>query len=41
MRKFRTVALEDSREVERLLDHYNLEAVLSVGYRVRHYQNIE
>ena len=35
IRKFRTVALEGAREVERLLDHYNLEAVLSVGYRVR------
>jgi hypothetical protein len=33
--KFRTVALEGLREVERLLDYYNLEAVLSVGYRVR------
>ena len=35
IRKFRTVALEGSRDVERLLDHYNLEAVLAVGYRVR------
>jgi len=35
IRKFRTVALEGAREVERLLDHYNLDAVLSVGYRVR------
>ena len=35
IRKFRIVALEGAREVERLLDHYNLEAVLAVGYRVR------
>lgn len=35
IRKFRTVALEGTRDVERLLDHYNLEAVLAVGYRVR------
>ncbi|PHR95027.1 MAG: hydroxyacid dehydrogenase [Oceanobacter sp.] len=35
IRKFRTVALEGTREVERLLDHYNLDAVFSVGYRVR------
>lgn len=35
IRKFRTVAREGSRDVERLLDHYNLEAVLAVGYRVR------
>lgn len=35
IRKFRTVALEGQREVERLLDHYNLDVVLAVGYRVR------
>ena len=35
IRKLRTVALEGTRDVERLLDHYNLEAVLAVGYRVR------
>ena len=35
IRKFRTVALEGTRDVERLLDHYNLDAVLAVGYRVR------
>lgn len=34
IRKFRIVALEGKREVERMLDHYNLEAVLSVGFRV-------
>ncbi len=33
IRKFRIVALEGASEVERLLDHYNLDAVLSViGY---------
>ena len=35
IRKFRTVAREGARDVERLLDHYSLEAVLAVGYRVR------
>lgn len=35
IRKFRIVAMEGKRDVERLLDHYNLEAVLAVGYRVR------
>ena len=35
IRKFRIVAREGARDVERLLDHYNLEAVLAVGYRVR------
>jgi len=35
IRKFRIVAREGTRDVERLLDHYNLDAVMAVGYRVR------
>jgi len=35
IRKFRIVQNEGKRQVERLVDHYNLEAILSVGYRVR------
>ena len=35
IRKFRIVAREAARDVERLVDHYNLEAILHVGYRVR------
>lgn len=35
IRKFRIVAREGTRDVERLVDHYNLDAVLHVGYRVR------
>lgn len=35
IRKFRIVQTEGVREVSRLVDHYRLEAVLSVGYRVR------
>jgi len=35
IRKFRIVQAEGKREVERLVDHYNLEAILAVGYRVR------
>jgi hypothetical protein len=35
IRKFRIVAREAARDVERLVDHYNLDAVLQVGYRVR------
>lgn len=35
IRKFRIVRLEGEREVERLIDYYNLEAILAVGYRVR------
>lgn len=35
IRKFRIVQTEGKREVSRLVDHYNLEVVLAVGYRVR------
>jgi hypothetical protein len=35
IRKFRIVRLEGSRTVERDLDHFRLEAILAVGYRVR------
>lgn len=35
IRKFRIVRLEGKREVAREVEHYNLEAILSVGYRVR------
>jgi hypothetical protein len=35
IRKFRIVAPEGARVVERLTDHYNLDVVLQVGYRVR------
>jgi hypothetical protein len=35
VRKFRTVQLEGHREVERELDHYNLDVIISVGNRVK------
>ena len=35
IRKFRIVQTEGSRQVTRLLDHYNLDAILAVGYRTR------
>jgi hypothetical protein len=35
IRKFRIVRLEGSRRVEREIEHYRLEAILAVGYRVR------
>lgn len=35
VRKFRTVQQEGEREVTWLLDYYNLDAILSVGYRVK------
>ena len=35
IRKFRIVRREGVREVTREIDHYNLSAILAVGYRVR------
>lgn len=35
VRDFRTVRQEGARRVERALTHYNLDMILSVGYRVR------
>lgn len=34
IRKFRIVQTEGAREVSRLVDHYNLDTILAVGYRV-------
>ena len=38
VRNFRTVQIEGSRQVERDLDFYNLNAIISVCYRVNSYQ---
>lgn len=35
IRKFRIVQIEGGRDVSRLVDHYSLNAILAVGYRVR------
>lgn len=35
IRKFRIVQFEGERQVRRLVDHYHLDAILAVGYRVR------
>ena len=35
VRNFRTVQKEGSREVERNIDYYNLDVIISVGYRVK------
>ena len=35
VRKFRTVQTEGARQVERGLEHYNLDVIISVGYRVK------
>jgi hypothetical protein len=38
---FATVQIEGNREVTRLVEHYNLDMVLSVGYRVKSKRGIE
>lgn len=35
VRKFRTVQTEGKRQVERIIDSYNLDVIISVGYRVK------
>lgn len=41
IRKFRIVRFEGEREVSRMIDHYNLEAILAVGYRVRSNRGVQ
>lgn len=40
-RKFRQVRKEGNREVEREIDHYNLDVIISVGYRVKSVQGTQ
>ena len=39
--KFATVQLEGDREVKRKVEHYNLDLILAVGYRVKSKRGIE
>lgn len=41
IRKFLIVAREGARNVERLVDHYNLEVILHLGYRVRSHRGTQ
>lgn len=41
VRKFRTVQTEGSREVARDLTHYNLDVIISVGYRVKSHRGTQ
>lgn len=41
IRKFRIVRQEGKRQVSREIEHYNLEAILAVGYRVRSSRGIQ
>lgn len=38
IRKFRIVRQEGSRQVKRAIEHYNLDVIISVGYRVKSIQ---
>ena len=40
-RNFRLVRLEGNREVEREVEHYNLDVIISVGYRVKSQQGTQ
>jgi hypothetical protein len=41
IRKFRIVRIEGKREVVREIEHYNLDAVLAVGFRVRSHRGTQ
>ena len=41
VKKYLTVRTEGSREVSRIVDHYNLDAILAVGYRVRSHRGTQ
>ncbi|MGA2543274.1 MAG: virulence RhuM family protein [Verrucomicrobiota bacterium] len=41
IRKFRIVRSEGAREVAREIEHYSLEAILAVGYRVRSHRGTQ
>jgi hypothetical protein len=41
VRNFRTVQTEGTREVEREHDYYNLDVIISVGYRVKSVQGTQ
>jgi hypothetical protein len=41
IRKFRIVRREGERDVARLIDHYSLDCILAVGYRVRSARGVQ
>lgn len=41
VRKFRTVQKEGKREVVRTISHYNLDLIISLGYRVNSHEGIQ
>ena len=41
VRNFRIVQKEGTREVSRLVDHYNLDVIISVGYRIKSHRGTQ
>ena len=41
VRKFRTVQLEGKRQVSREIEFFNLDVIISVGYRVNSHRGVE
>ncbi len=41
IRKFRTVRQEGKRQVQRDIEHYNLDVIISVGYRVKSHRGVQ
>jgi len=41
IRKFRIVQTEGKREVERIVDFYNLDVIIAVGYRVKSHRGTQ
>ncbi|MDB4916309.1 MAG: toxin Fic, partial [Gemmatimonadetes bacterium] len=41
IRRYRIVQTEGSREITREVEHYNLQAILAVGYRVRSHRGTQ
>jgi hypothetical protein len=41
VRKFRTVQIEGARKVLRQIDHYNLDMIISIGYRINTIQGTQ
>jgi len=41
IRKFRIVRREGKREVSRSIEHYNLDVILAIGYRLRSPRGIQ
>ena len=39
--KIATVQMEGSRQVERMIEFYNLDVIISVGYRVKSHRGVQ